>query len=55
MFTHRSSGRIGSGGVKQLPKDQPPAPPMPIQHQEIEETVFRKPKDKKKKLKFQRE
>jgi hypothetical protein len=52
MFSHRSSGKIGSGGVKPTPKDQ-----LPIQTPQTqkEETVFRTPKEKKKKLKFQRE
>jgi hypothetical protein len=55
MFAHRSSGRIGSGGVKPTPKDQQPAIPQVVQVQQSEETVFRQPKEKRKKLKFQRE
>jgi len=54
MFAHRSSGRIGSGGVKPTPKDQQPAIPQPQVQQDIE-TVFRPLKEKRKKLKFQRE
>jgi len=56
MFAHRSSGKIGSAGVKPTPKDQKPAPmPQMEIKQEVEETVFRPPKEKRKKLKFQRE
>jgi hypothetical protein len=56
MFAHRSSGKIGTAGVKHQPvqKDQQPIPQVEIK-QEIEETVFRPPKEKRKKLKFQRE
>ena len=56
MFSHRSSGKIGSAGVKPTPHDQKPAlmPQIEIR-QEVEETVFRPPKEKRKKLKFQRE
>jgi len=56
MFAHRSSGKIGTAGVKPTPRDQQPAIPPQVEiKQEIEETVFRPPKEKRKKLKFQRE
>jgi hypothetical protein len=56
MFAHRSSGKIGTAGVKATPKDQEPAIEVqPQQVQQTEETVFHPPKQKKKKLKFQRE
>jgi hypothetical protein len=55
MFAHRSSGKIGTAGVKPTPKDQQPAIPQVEIKQEIEEAVFRPPKEKRKKLKFQRE
>lgn len=55
MFAHRSSGKIGSAGVKPTPHDQKPAIPQMEIKQEVEETVFRPPKEKRKKLKFQRE
>jgi hypothetical protein len=60
MLSHRSSGKIGSAGVKPTPHDQKPAP-MPQMEESntrgnpLEETVFRPPKEKRKKLKFQRE
>jgi len=58
MLSHRSSGKIGTAGVKHqsVQKDQ-----QMIQEEErqkaepIEETVFRPPKEKRKKLKFQRD
>jgi hypothetical protein len=55
MLSKRSSGHIGSGGVRfeTKPTTQPPPPPKP--EQEPEETVFRQPRQKPKKLKFQRE
>jgi hypothetical protein len=58
MFAHRSSGKIGMAGVKPTPRDQKPAVPLEEERQKvepIEETVFRPPKEKRKKLKFQRE
>jgi hypothetical protein len=58
MFAHRSSGKIGTAGVKPTPKDQEPAIEVQPRRKEesLEETVFHKPKEKRKKLlKFQRE
>jgi hypothetical protein len=61
MLSHRSSGKIGSAGVKPTPKDQKPAPMPQMEESDVrgrnplEETVFRPPKEKRKKLKFQRE
>lgn len=60
MFAHRSSGKIGTAGVKPSPQPQQSQPQQERQErqrleQEIEETVFRPPKEKRKKLKFQRE
>lgn len=59
MFAHRSSGKIGTAGVKHQPvqKDQQPIIQEEDRRKEesIEETVFRPPKEKRKKLKFQRE
>jgi hypothetical protein len=58
MFAHRSSGKIGTAGVKPTPRDQEPAIPQEEDKRKmepIEETVFHPPKQKKKKLKFQRE
>jgi hypothetical protein len=56
MLSKKSSGHVGSGGVKFNPvqPQQPIIQPQP-QQQEIQETVFRPPKQKKTKLKFQRE
>ena len=57
MFAHRSSAKIGTAGVKPTPiqKDQQPMIPKIEIKQDVEETVFRPPKEKRKKLKFQRE
>jgi hypothetical protein len=60
MFSHRSSGKIGMAGVKPTPRDQKPAVPLEEDRRKeesisIEETVFRPPKEKRKKLKFQRD
>lgn len=55
MFAHRSSGKIGTAGVKPTPVEQKPAIPQVEIKQEVEETVFRPPKEKRKKLKFMRE
>jgi len=50
------SGKIGSAGVNHLPKaDTSNEPKKPEQEQDIEETVFRPKKEKRKKLKFQRD
>jgi hypothetical protein len=56
MLSKRSSGHIGSAGVRFDPKPTRPVQPEVKQtEQEPEETVFRQPKQKPKKLKFQRE
>lgn len=57
MFAHRSSGKIGTAGVKPTPNDQEPAIEVQPRRKEesLEVTVFRPLKDKRKKLKFQRE
>jgi len=55
MLPKRSSGHIGSGGVRFEVKPAITAPPPPQTEQEQVETIFRQPKVKKTKLKFQRE
>ena len=50
MFAHRSSGKIGTAGVKPTPVEQKPAIPQVEIKQEVEETVFRPPKEKRKKF-----
>ena len=60
MLTHRSSGKIGTAGVKPSPQPKMEQPQFEEYEQSrnrhpLEETVFRPPKEKKKKLKFQRE
>jgi len=60
MVPKRSSGHVGSAGVKftlqsQQPQQQPSQLELPPPQQELQETVFRPPKQKTKKLKFQRE
>lgn len=56
MLSKRSSGHIGSGGVRfeVKPVTVPQLQPQPTE-QEQTETVFRQPRQKPKKLKFQRE
>ena len=50
------SGKIGSAGVNHLPKTDKQEPiKQEKQEQDIEETVFRPKKEKRKKLKFQRD
>jgi hypothetical protein len=56
MLSKRSSGHIGSGGVRFEVKQTVPTQPQPQPtEQEQVETVFRQPRQKPKKLKFQRE
>ena len=60
MFQYRSSGIIGRAGVKRVIESreqiqQQEQKQKQENNQEVEETVFRPPKEKKKKLKFQRE
>ena len=58
MFQYRSSSIIGRAGVKRVieSREQIQQQEQKQEHnQEVEETVFRPPKEKKKKLKFQRE
>jgi len=52
------SGKIGSAGVNHLPKSEisnKEQNPKKEVSQDIEETVFRPKKEKRKKLKFQRD
>jgi hypothetical protein len=74
MLSKKSSGHVGSGGVKHIPvqkstsigsggvnfipvlsQQKPSQLEPPPQQQELQETVFRIPKQKIKKLKYQRE
>lgn len=58
MFQYRSSGIIGRAGVKRVIESREQNQQQEQKqenNQEVEETVFRQPKEKKKKLKFQRE
>lgn len=58
MIPKKSSGHVGSAGVKfqVQPMTTPPIPqPQQQQEQEEQESIFRQPKQKRKKLKFQRE
>lgn len=58
MFGYRSSGKIGTAGVKPSPQPQPQQLQEPIKEQsekKIDDSIFKLPKQKTKKLKFQRE